>query len=410
MNERPKHAPIKGFPTVDGELTVGGLGLEKLAAQAGGTPFYAYDGALVSARVKELREKLPPGVHLSYAVKANPMPEMIRHLASHVDGFDVASAGELSVVQGEGVSADRISFAGPGKTETELEQAVAAGVLVNMESETEMERLAAIGARRGVRPRVAVRVNPDFELKSSGMRMGGNARQFGIDAERVPQALSRIRELDLSFEGFHIFWGSQNLRAESVSEAQEKSIDLAISLARGAPAPVKRLNIGGGLGIPYYPGEQPLDLGAVGTRLGELMPRVAAALPEATVIMELGRYIVGESGVYVCRVIDRKFSRGTTFLVTDGGLHHHLVASGNLGVVIRRNFPVAVGNRMTQNDLETVSVVGRLCTPFDLLADQVQLPRTEIGDLIVIFQSGAYGPSASPQGFLSHPAPAELLV
>jgi diaminopimelate decarboxylase len=410
VTEPRKHAPIIGFPVSGHSISVGGIELTRLAERAGGTPFYAYDRALLTKRIGELRKALPQGVHLSYAVKANPMPAVIQHLAGLVDGFDVASAAELKSVLDTTVSPKDVSFAGPGKTEGELSRAVAAGVLVNMESENEMESLARIGKRQGIRPRVAVRVNPDFDLKASGMKMAGGAKQFGVDAERVPQMLSRIRELDLAFEGFQIFAGSQNLRADLIAEVQEKTVALAIDLARHAPQPVRMLNIGGGFGIPYHPGDQPLDLAAVGSNLARLMPQVAKAMPEAQVAVELGRYIVGEAGIYVCRVLDRKFSRGQVFLVTDGGLHHHLVASGNLGVVIRRNFPVAVGTRMDEKPAETATVVGCLCTPFDLLADKVELPRAEIGDLIVVFQSGAYGPSASPQGFLSHPPPAELLV
>ena len=353
---------------------------------------------------------MPEGVHISYAVKANPMPAIVQHLSGLVDGFDIASSSELKTVLDAPVSPNDVSFAGPGKTDAELAQAIAANVLINMESETEMERVAEIGSRQGVRPRAAIRVNPDFDLKSSGMRMAGGSKQFGVDAERVPQMLSRLKELNLGFEGFHIFSGSQNLRADFLADIQEKTIALAIELAAHAPAPVRRLNIGGGFGIPYVAGETPLDLPAVGRNLAGLMPRVKKALPEARVVIELGRYLVGEAGIYVCRVVDRKFSRGQTYLVTDGGLHHHLVASGNLGVVIRRNFPLAVGNRMDTPPAEVVNVVGCLCTPYDLLGDKVELPRTEVGDLIVIFHSGAYGPSASPLGFLSHPPPHEVLV
>jgi diaminopimelate decarboxylase len=403
-------AAVSGLPAVKGMLTVGGIPLPRLAERAGKTPFYAYDRALIARRVAQLREAMPAAVHLSYAVKANPMPAVLHELAGLVDGFDVASAAELTSVLNTTIPAQNVSFAGPGKTEAELSQAVAAGVLLNLESEREMEAVARIGARQGIRPRVGVRVNPDFDLKGSGMKMAGGAKQFGVDAERVPQMLSHMRDLDLGFEGFHIFAGSQNLRADLIAEVQEKTVALAVDLARYAPAPVRVLNIGGGFGIPYHAGDKPLDLAAVGDKLGTLIPRVASTLPEAKIVVELGRYIVGEAGVYVCRVVDRKFSRGQVFLVTDGGLHHHLVASGNLGVVIRRNFPVAVGNRMDETPSETATVVGCLCTPFDLLADKVELPRAEVGDLIVIFQSGAYGPSASPQGFLSHPAPAELLV
>lgn len=401
---------VRGFEVVDGGLVVGGVSLEELSARAGGVPFYAYDRRLLDERVALLRRTLPDTVHLSYAIKANPMPALVAHLAGLVDGFDLASAGELEVALGTAMPPDRISFAGPGKTRDELVAAAAAGICVNLESEREMEILAEIGAGQGTAPRVAVRVNPDFELKASGMRMGGGARQFGIDSERVPETLRRIGELGLAFEGFHIFTGSQNLNAAAIGEAQEKTVELAIDLAQHAPAAVRTLNIGGGFGIPYFPRDKPLDLAAVGRGLAPLAARVAERLPDARLVIELGRYLVGEAGIYVCRVIDRKISRGAVFLVTDGGLHHHLAASGNFGQVVRRNYPVAVGTRMATAERETASVVGRLCTPLDLLADKAELAPAEPGDLIVIFQSGAYGYTASPHAFLGHPAPVELLV
>jgi diaminopimelate decarboxylase len=279
-----------------------------------------------------------------------------------------------------------------------------------MESEAEMERIAMIGKRLGIRPKVAVRVNPDFELKSSGMKMGGGPKQFGVDAERVPQMLARIGELELGFQGFHIYSGSQNLKAASIQDAHEKTFALAIRLAQHAPSPVLTLNIGGGFGIPYFPGDERLDLAAVGENLKRLLPEVKRALPQAQVVIELGRYLVAEAGIYVTRVIERKISRGQVYLVTDGGLHHHLAASGNFGQVIRKNYPVVIGNRVTGAARETASVVGPLCTPLDLLADQMDLARAEVGDLVAVLQSGAYGLTASPGGFLSHPAALEALV
>lgn len=404
------HAPMSGFPVVDDCLQVGGVALTELARRVGRTPFYVYDRGLITQRVELLRRHLPPEVHLHYAIKANPMPAVVGHLAALVDGLDVASAGELEVALACGVRPAAISFAGPGKTDQELARAVEARILINLESEREMERVAALGRERGGPPRVAVRVNPDFELKSSGMKMGGGPKQFGVDAERVPAMLGRIGQLGLDFQGFHIFAGSQNLRADAIKEAQEKTIELAVRLANSAPIPVRLLNIGGGFGIPYFPGEQPLDIAAVGANLAPLVRRVNEQLPAATVVVELGRYLVGEAGIYVCRVVDRKISRGQVFLVTDGGLHHHLAASGNFGQVIRKNYPVLVGNRVTGSERETASVVGPLCTPLDLLADRMEMARADVGDLIVVLQSGAYGLSASPTAFLSHPAPAEVLV
>jgi diaminopimelate decarboxylase len=364
----------------------------------------------MTRRVEELRRYLPPQIEIHYAMKANPMPAVVDHLARLVDGLDVASGGELKVALASGADAADISFAGPGKTEDELREAYAAGIVVNLESDREMDYLAAIARPGAPRPRVAIRVNPDFELKSSGMRMGGGPKQFGVDAERVPEMLGRLGSLNLDFQGFHIFSGSQNLRAESIMEAQEKTLELARRLSADAPAPVRVLNIGGGFGIPYFPGDEPLDIAAVGANLGRLLTGVGERLSEARIVIELGRYLVGEAGVYVCRVIDRKVSRGQVFLVTDGGLHHHLSASGNFGQVIRKNYPVLVANRVRGSEREIASVVGPLCTPLDLLADSMELARADAGDLIAVFQSGAYGLTASPTAFLSHPAPAEILL
>jgi len=410
VNITPQHPFELAFPVEGNSLLVGGIPLARLAERAGQTPFYAYDRSLISQRVAQLKAALPDDVHLHYAIKSNPMPAVVQHLAGLVDGFDVASAGELKTVLDTPMPPDKISFAGPGKTERELRQAAAAGIVVNLESEREMELLAQVGKELGITPKAAIRVNPDFELKSSGMKMGGGPKQFGVDAERVPTMLARMKDLALEFYGFHIFSGSQNLKAESIMEAQEKTFELARRLAAHAPGPVKLLNLGGGFGIPYFPGEQPLDLAKVGGHLAGLMPAARRDFPEAEFVIELGRYLVGEAGIYVSRVIDRKISRGHTFLVADGGLHHHLSASGNFGQVIRKNYPVLVGNQVVADSAEIASVVGPLCTPLDILADKMELGHAQEGDLIVVFQSGAYGLSASPGAFLGHPEAVEILV
>jgi len=406
---KPRHAPLP-FPVVDDVLQVGGIPLTRLAQRVGRTPFYAYDRAACTERVRALRARLPAAVALHYSIKANPMPALVQHMASLVDGLDVASGGELKVALDAGMAPQRISFAGPAKSEAELAQAIAAGVCVNVESERELAALARLGDAAGLAPRIALRVNPAFELKSSGMKMGGGAKPFGIDAEQVPRVLREAAALQLDFQGFHIFAGSQSLRTDAIIEAQASSIELGMRLAEGSPLEVRQLNIGGGFGIPYFPGEERLDVGPIAAHLEQWLPRLSAALPQARLALELGRYLVGESGVYVTRVVDRKVSRGEVFLVTDGGMHHHLAASGNLGQVIRKNYPVAVGNRMAPVASGPASVTGPLCTPLDILASNMELAHARVGDLIVVFQSGAYGPSASPGGFLGHPAVLEVLV
>lgn len=411
MNTPVRHASNTIFPVVDNELQIGGMPLTRLAERVGATPFYAYDRQLITGRVAQLRAALPKEIHLHYAIKANPMPAVVQHLAGLVDGFDVASGGELKTVLDTPMPAGQISFAGPGKSERELRQAIAAGIVINIESSRELERIAAIASETGTRPKLAVRVNPDFELKSSGMKMGGGPKQFGIDAERVPDVLARMKTLPVEFHGFHIFSGSQNLKAEAIMEAQRNTFDLARRLAEHAPSPVRLLNLGGGFGIPYFPGEQPLDLAAVGEHLAGLMSDARRDFPEAEFVIELGRYLVGEAGIYVSRVVDQKESRGQLFLVTDGGLHHHLAASGNFGQVVRKNYPVVVGNRVEPDgDVLPASAVGPLCTPLDILGDRMNLGHAQVGDLIVVFQSGAYGLTASPTAFLGHPVPVEVLV
>ena len=406
----PVHPPMTQFAVRDGELVVGGERLSLLAARVGQTPFYALDRGLLRQRVAQLRAALPASIKLHYAMKANPMPAVVGLMAGLVDGIDVASAGELRLALDAGADSAEISFAGPGKRDAELRQAVASRVLVNVESARELPVLAAASRELGVPARVAVRVNPDFELKGSGMKMGGGPKQFGIDVEQLPEVFARITGEGLQFEGFHLFAGSQNLRAESICEAQQKSYDLALRLADTAPSPVQFLNLGGGFGIPYFPGERPLDLAPIGANLAAIADRAARDLPQAGLVIELGRYLVGEAGLYVTRIIDRKVSRGQVYLVTDGGLHHHLAASGNFGQVVRKNYPVTIGNRADAAQRDVVSVVGPLCTPLDLLADRMALPAADIGDLVVVFQSGAYGASASPQAFLGHPHCVEVLV
>ncbi|KGT78761.1 diaminopimelate decarboxylase [Bradyrhizobium japonicum] len=401
---------IAAFGQIEGQLAVGGVPLARLAERIGSTPFFAYDRALLTDRVKLLRSTLPRRIKLSYAIKANPMPAVTQHLATLVDAFDVASASEMRTALDTPMRPANVSFAGPGKNEASIAQAVASGVIIEIESATEVARVIKAGERLGVRPRIAVRVNPDFEVKGSGMRMGGGPQQFGIDAEKVPSLLADLAAADVEFLGFHVFAGSQNLSADLICSAQRRTVDLILELARKSP-PIRYVNLGGGFGIPYFDKDHPLELSAIAGNLAELLgTAIEPQLPEARVVIELGRYIVGECGVYVTRVVDRKESRGRQYLVVDGGLHHQLAASGNFGQVIRRNYPIAVGNRLGNEAEEVVNVVGCLCTPLDLLGDNVSLPRAEIGDLIVLFQAGAYGFTASPTAFLGHPPPVEVLV
>jgi len=409
MKSIPQHIPMDQFEVQNNSLLIGGIEIPQLAEQIGQTPFYAYDRQLIKNRVQSLRDTLPTDIHLHYAIKANPMPALVQLMTNLVDGFDLASAGEMKTALDTEMARQHISFAGPGKTDKELRQAIAAAIVINIESDHEMERIAKFASEMNLTPKVAIRVNPDFELKASGMKMSGGPKQFGIDAEQVPSTLKRLTELKLDFYGFHIFSGSQNLNADSIIDAHNKTFELAYRLTEFAPRAPRLLNIGGGFGIPYFPGDTRLTIQPIADNLTRLLPAVKNKLPEAEIVIELGRYLVGEAGVYVCKVIDKKISRGETFLISDGGLHHHLAASGNFGQVIRKNYPTCIGNKVTGEQAQ-VNVVGPLCTPLDILANKMTLTQAEVGDLVVVFQSGAYGYTASPEKFLSHPPVIEVLV
>jgi len=380
-------------------LVIGGRSVAELLTSS---PLFVYDMAVVGSRIVRFRSAFPD-IDLHYAVKANPFAPLLAAMAPLVDGFDVASAGELARVAELGKA---VSFAGPGKTDAELDAAIAAGVTINLESENEADRALAIADRHGLAPRLAVRVNPEFELRGSGMRMGGRASPFGVDAERVPTLVKRILAAGAEWRGFHIFAGSQALDPAAIIDSQAHTIDLAVRLAETAGASPPLVNLGGGFGIPYFPGEQVLDIEAIGAALTPSL----SALPDTRFAIELGRWLVGEAGVYLTRIVDRKESRGEIFLACDGGLNHQLAATGNLGTVVRRNYPVAVAMAAPDAERETVSVVGPLCTPLDRLADQVELPVAGPGDVIAIFMAGAYGLTASPWEFLGHSRPAEILV
>ncbi|MCW3835560.1 pyridoxal-dependent decarboxylase, exosortase A system-associated [Sphingomonas canadensis] len=409
MNGAKASGPIPPEFAGAPELTVAGRPFGAWIAQAGGTPLYLYDFGMIAARLARLRAAMPEIVDIHYAIKANPLPALLAAVAPLVGGFDVASGGELEKALAA-MPADRISFAGPGKRDGELEAAIRAGATVNLESEGEARRALAIGDRTGIRPRLAVRVNPDFELRGSGMKMGGRASPFGIDAARVPALVRQIVAAGADWRGFHIFAGSQALDSGAITETQAATVTLAARLAGEAGAVPPLVNLGGGFGIPYFAGDLPVNVEGVGMALGQRLAALPPELAGSRFAIELGRWIVGEAGVYLVRVVDRKESAGEVFLVTDGGLHHHLAATGNFGMVVRRNYPVAVAGRMADAAEEVVTVVGPLCTPLDRLADRVALPRAEAGDVIAIFASGAYGPSASPSAFLGHGPAMELLA
>jgi diaminopimelate decarboxylase len=403
--------PIPGaFTGVKGNLLVGGRPVDEVVAEAGGTPLFVYDRNVVERQVARFRIAMPDRLALHYAVKANPYGQLLTFLSKQIDGFDIASAGELDRLEVADAGVLPISFAGPGKRDAELERAVTAGLTINLESEGEAERALAIADRLGTRPKLAVRVNPPFALKGAGMKMGGLASPFGVDAERVPALVRRLIAAGADWRGLHIYAGSQSLNADAIVDAQRRTVALAAQIGQSAGQTPPELNLGGGFGIPYFAGDQPLDIDKIGSELTETVDRAPDLLADTRFAIELGRWLVGEAGVYLTRVVDRKQSGGRTFLITDGGLHHMLAASGNFGQLLRRNYPIAVANRFGLDAEEEVTITGCLCTPLDLLGDEVMLPRAEVGDLVAIFCAGAYGLTASPGDFLGQPSAREILI
>ena len=399
-----------GYSGKDGDLMVGGKTAHEIIELAGQTPAFVYSKDHLTQRVDDLRKAMPDRLAINYAIKANPFAPLLNHMAGLVDGFDIASGGELELAQAAGLDPNKISFAGPGKRDAELEAAIRAGVTLNVESENEARRALEIAKQIGETPRIAIRVNPSFELRGSGMKMGGGAKPFGIDQDRVPALAREIIEAGAEWHGFHIFTGSQALSAETIIEAQANVLQLANQLCSEIGQPLAKLNMGGGFGIPYFHGDEPVDIAAIGAAMEERFSSLPANLSETEFCIELGRYLVGEAGVYLTEIVDRKESHGHIFLITDGGLHHQLAASGNFGTVVRRNYPAAIATKFGAEPSEEASIVGCLCTPLDRLADKANLPRADIGDLVAIFCAGAYGASASPAAFLGQGPAAELLV
>lgn len=395
-----------------GELLIAGVPVTRLADEFG-SPLYLYDAAVFRRKLARLRRALP-GFEVFYSVKANPNPAVVRALLDEGCGLEIASAGELQLALACGCPPGQILFAGPGKTEAELEQALAAGVHeIHVESDSEIQRLERLAAHSGRRVNVAVRINPSEVARGGAVVMGGRTSPFGFDEEILPAVVERLAASPvLNLTGIHVYCGSEILDAGVLLTMYQHTLALAESVAALARCELETVDFGGGLGVPYFERDPELDLEQFGQRLAPLLAeaRRRPGLARARFVIEPGRYLVAEGGLYVARVVCVKCSRGAHYIVLDGGMNHHLAASGCLGQVLRRNYPLAIANRLDQPPEEVYDVVGPLCTPLDTLARKVRLPRPSEGDLVVIFQSGAYGLTASPTGFLSHPAPQEVMV
>ena len=410
------HVPrllARNFQVDGGELHFQDLPVSKIVERHG-TPLFIYDRNALDRTWTALRDALPGEVEVYYSIKANPNQTILAYFLSRGCGLEVASGGELYQAQQANCTAANIVFAGPGKTERELSEAVVSGVgEIHIESLGEAARLAAMAQGLGRKVKVSLRINPAQSVQGGAMRMGGKPAPFGIDEEDLDEAIDRVQKMAaLEIVGLHLFTGTQILDHCVLQTQYEKAVEIADRIARRLGRSLETIDFGGGLGIPYFPHDVPLDVPALGNVLAGIVNKVQQnpRLAQTRLILEPGRFLIGEAGIYVTRVIDIKVSRGKTFVITDGGMHHHLAASGNLGQTIKRNYPVALVNRLGEANSTTVDVVGPLCTPLDVLARNVALPTPAIGDLFAVFQSGAYARSASPLGFLSHPAPPEVWV
>ncbi len=378
------------------------------------TPFFVYDASTMRDKHRLLREGLNPQFEIFYALKSNPNIRVAQIMSQLGLGADVASSGELELAEIAGFLSEKISFAGPGKTEDELKIAIEKNLsFISIESIQELLLVHSIAQQLNKIACVGVRVNPARPLKSSGMIMGGESTQFGIDEEQLADFFRALKHLShVQFKGLHVFAGSQILNHTVLLDSFENVMRIALMIKDSYGAKLDIINFGGGFGIPYFKNEKVLDIHAFSAGLKDLLSKYNffGMFPGTRFFVEAGRYLVGESGYYVTKILYKKVSRGKTFLITDGGMNHHLAATGNLGQILQKNYHIKILNKIDEPCDEKVSIAGPLCTPLDILANNIMLPHASPGDLVCICNSGAYGYSASPLKFLSHHEPPEVVI
>lgn len=392
------------------EQLIQGIAASELAA-AYGTPLYVYDGDVIAAQYDGIRRRLDSRVEIFYSLKANPAIAVCALLHRLGAGAEVSSLAELASAERAGVPAARTIFLGPGKSADELAACLTSGVKVIVaESVGELDILDAMAAGRETVPTVAIRVNPAFSVKGSGLTMGGKPRQFGIDEDQL-LALGdpRRRWPHLHVAGIHAYVGTRILNEAVIATNTERILALAEQASERLGLPLELVDIGGGLGVAYFDGERDLDPAVVTELVNPVVAAFAERHPGCQIAMELGRYLTALAGTYLVRVRYVKTSMGERFAVADGGTNHHMAAVG-IGSYVKRNFPVSLASRIDEPTVEPWNVTGPLCTPNDTLIKAAMLPPVRPGDLIGVGRSGAYGPSASPVHFLSHGYPAEVLV
>ena len=392
------------------ELQIAGIPATELV-QEFGEPIYVYDAEVAEAQFRKLRVAMPSSVDIMYSMKANPNAALVGFLGTYVDGIEVSSLGELYVAEQAGISPQRIIFVGPSKSDHELRVAVRKHIrCIVAESEQELEMIEQIGAELGLSIDVALRVNPAFDSAGSKLKMGGAPRQFGVDEEQSERILRKAREFRYaSLAGIHVYLGTRILDYSVVLKNTREVLVLAQRLQDALGARFRLVDFGGGIGVPYFQGETEFNIEALGQELSGVMQDASRSFPAARFILESGRYLVADCGVYITRVRYVKHSRGQRFVLVGGGMNHHM-ATTSIGTLVKNNFPIEALTKMDLSKAASATVCGPLCTPSDVLAKSVALPDVQRGDLLGILRSGAYGVTASPVDFLSHEHPSEVLA
>ena len=392
------------------DLYIGNIAVTQLVEKYG-EPLYAYDLEVIQKQYERLRAALPDQIEVFYSMKANPNVSIVAFLQNLCQGAEVSSLRELYVAREAKFSPDRILFVGPSKSEEEITEAIRQELFcLVVESSQELLLADKIAKVEGKVVNVAVRINPAFDAAGSKLKMGGSARQFGIDEEGIEPVLRLATELhNVRLVGIHVYLGTRILNQEVAWKNTKYVLDLGKRLKQETGVPLKVIDFGGGLGVPYFTGETDLDLEEFGRSFREYFSDYYDPSEQMRFVLEAGRFLVAESGVYVTRARYAKESRGQQFVLVSGGMNHHQ-ATTSIGTLVKNHFPMEVLNKMNWPKDRQVQVCGPLCTPSDVLGKSVFMPEVEPGDLIGLLKSGAYGLTASPVNFLSHAHPAEVMV
>ncbi len=383
------------------------------AAKNFDTPLYVYDFDAIEARLVALRSLIHPKVKLFYAVKANSNLHLLANLKPLVDGLDVSSGGEIKQALLADYRGADLSFAGPGKTAGEIELALHNDCAsLSIESADDLTRVIRICQKTGKKANVSLRINPQTPVKEFAVKMGGIPSPFGVDEEHAADIIDVIRKNDefLNFLGFHIYAGTQCLNIDGLTQNIANVLEVVEKICRENDLAPARINFGGGLGIPYFSSDADFDLKEFSRFVNRAVAQFDTRMSQPIdYIIELGRYIVGPFGYYLSRVLALKETRGRKFVILDGGMHHNFPPSGNFGQIISKNYDIQNISKPAAAK-EKVDIVGCLCTTLDRLANRIEIGSPEVGDVMAIKNSGAYGLTASPVFFLGHETPREILI